>query len=573
MSLTLSIQGSGAAPDGVPQRTQMTGGALTLGRGAENDIKLPDPERHLSKRHCVIEERSGVYVLIDVSTNGTFLNYSKEPVAGESPPLGDGDIVALGPYEFRVEIAETGAVAGGAADPFADLPPPLEDAPLDPAPKGGQDFVGTLDDPGASLNDGGDDILAPFGDAPKGELAGSDPFAQGGGASVLPEDDAFLRDLGALAPAPDESHKGASISDHGRSEADVFETAATTRTTIPDDWDLNGPDDSGASGEDPFAPPRPTAQPPAPEPAPQQPAPPQPAPPTPADVDPFAEEDDLLAPAPEPAAPPPTTPSPPSAPAADPFAEEDDLPPPAPAPEARIETTQPPEPEPIPQAQPAAPAPAPAATAPAAPVTAATPVSGDAARAFLQAAGVAEDLIGDEELVDVMRNSGAAFRAMVEGLREVLMTRSSIKGEFRMNQTMIQSGGNNALKFSISGEHAVKALLKPDVAGYLSAEDSVRQGLDDVKAHEVAMVTGMQAALESLIKRFDPGSLEKRMAKSASGIGAVFRGGKKATYWDAFTQLYDDIATEAEDDFQALFGKAFAKAYEEQLRSLEGERK
>jgi len=86
-------------------------------------------------------------------------------------------------------------------------------------------------------------------------------------------------------------------------------------------------------------------------------------------------------------------------------------------------------------------------------------------------------------------------------------------------------------------------------------------------------VTGMQAALESLIKRFDPERLEKRMAKSASGIGAVFRGGKKATYWDAFTQLYEDIATEAEDDFQALFGKAFAKAYEDQLRSLEGERK
>ncbi len=559
MSLSLVIQGSGAAPQGVPERAQLSGGTLTLGRGAENDLVLPDPERRLSKRHCVIEERNGVYVLVDISTNGTFLNFGGEAVAGESPPLGDGDIITLGPYEFRVEIADTGAPVRS-SDPFGDLPPPLEDAPMSPGPRGGEDFVGRLDDPGASLNEGSEDILAPFGDAPKGNLAGADPFASPDADSVLPDDDSFLRDLGALGPAPDDGHSGASIGDHGRAETDVFETAATNRVTIPDDWDLDAPDDAG--GGDPFAPP------------PQQPAPPQPtqapaAPPpsSPPSTDPFAEEeDDLLAPAPEPSqpAPPPQSPAspPPEAPGADPFAEEDDLEPLAPA-----EAAPPPQPEPQPAPPPQPAAPPPQAAAPAA------PVSGDAARAFIEAAGLGPDAIRDEELEEVMRRSGAAFRAMVEGLREVLMTRSSIKGEFRMNQTMIQSGGNNPLKFSISGEHAVKALLKPDVTGYLPADVAVKQGLDDVKAHEVAMVTGMQAALEALIKRFDPERLEKRMAKSASGIGAVFRGGKKATYWDAFTQLYEDIATEAEDDFQALFGKAFAKAYEDQLRSLEGEKK
>ena len=572
MSLTLVIQSTGAAPEGVPPRAEMSGGALTLGRGAENDVKLPDPERHLSKRHCVIEERSGVYVLVDVSTNGTFLNYASEPVAGESPPLGHGDIIKLGAYEFKVEIAGApGATTPPSSDPFADLPPPLEDAPMAPAPKAGEDFVGRLDDPGAALNEGNEDILAPFGEAPKGQLAGADPFAHPDADSVLPDDDSFLRDLGALGPAPDDRHSGASISDHGRSEADVFETAATTRTTIPDDWDLGAPDD-GAQGGDPLTPPPPQA--PTQEPTPTPPPPSQPA-----EADPFA-EDDLLAPAPEPAAaptpapsaPPPQPTAPPAQaapPSSDPFAEDDDILGSAPSPEPAPVAPLPPSaaaPDP-------ALAPEPAAPAPSAPAPAAAPVSGDAARAFLEAAGVDQSLISDAELTDVMRQSGAAFRAMVEGLREVLMTRSSIKGEFRMNQTMIQSGGNNPLKFSISGEHAVKALLKPDVAGYLAADDAVKQGLDDVKAHEVAMVTGMQAALESLIKRFDPESLEKRMAKSASGLGAVFRGGKKATYWDAFTQLYEDIATEAEDDFQALFGKAFAKAYEQQLRSLEGERK
>ena len=46
---------------------------------------------------------------------------------------------------------------------------------------------------------------------------------------------------------------------------------------------------------------------------------------------------------------------------------------------------------------------------------------------------------------------------------------------------------------------------------------------------------------------------------------ALFSANRKARLWDQFCQLYVGIATEAEDDFHSLFGKAFAKAYDEQM--------
>ena len=83
MAVTLKFQSSGMVPgDGRP--VVMRGGSLTVGRGPANDLVLPDPDRMLSKNHFVIEDHNGNIVIVDLSTNGTFLNYSKIPL-GRTP--------------------------------------------------------------------------------------------------------------------------------------------------------------------------------------------------------------------------------------------------------------------------------------------------------------------------------------------------------------------------------------------------------------------------------------------------------------------------------------------------------
>ena len=167
-----------------------------------------------------------------------------------------------------------------------------------------------------------------------------------------------------------------------------------------------------------------------------------------------------------------------------------------------------------------------------------------------------------------MRTVGEAFREMVKGLQETLLARSEIKSEFRLERTMIRPKENNPLKFSPTVDEAMAALLKGAGSGaYLPPVAAVREGFNDLKAHQMAVMAGMQVALSALLRRFDPATLEKRL-KSQSVLESLLPAARKAKYWELYEDLFKEIAREAEDDFQGLFGREFATAYERQVKEL-----
>lgn len=165
-----------------------------------------------------------------------------------------------------------------------------------------------------------------------------------------------------------------------------------------------------------------------------------------------------------------------------------------------------------------------------------------------------------------MRALGALFRAFVTGTRDVLMSRAEIKHEMRVEQTMIRARDNNALKFSISPEEALLALLRPNRPGYKQPLPAVEEAFDDIRSHELAVMAGMQTGLMALLKRFDPALLEARLQKGM--LDGILPGARKARFWELFCTTYTDIAREAEDDFHALFGREFARAYAAQISKL-----
>ena len=491
MAVTLRFQSSGHVP-GEGRPVMMRGGSLTVGRGPANDLVLPDPDRMLSKNHCVIEEQGGHVHVIDLSTNGTYLNYGKQPLGRTPTPLNHGDVLSVGGYELVVEISAQ-------IPAFDDLLAPLApEAPVSPG------FAQRAPDPMELLDQAGpegdflDDLLG--GAAPKGhaQIARPDAF------------DALLPPLGEendpfAAPPPENPDLGGSFSSHAPAGFESF--AAPQKQAggmIPDDWD-----------------------------------------------------EDFLNPNPVPAAPFPAAPAPRAAPPVAPV-----MPPPL--------TAMPSASEPLPMAavEVAAPPPVAAPVLPAAaPVPAAVPGEPAAARAFLAALGCEDLKIADADLPETMARMGRMMREMVTGLRTILMTRASIKQEFRIDQTMIGAGGNNPLKFSVSPEQALEALVKPRARGYLEAEAATKQALDDIKAHEVAMVTGMEAALKGVLAKLDPAVLAARIEGAGGGMGGLLKG-KKARYWETYETMYAQISDQAENDFQELFSREFARAYKEQLDKL-----
>lgn len=176
----------------------------------------------------------------------------------------------------------------------------------------------------------------------------------------------------------------------------------------------------------------------------------------------------------------------------------------------------------------------------------------------------------DEQLPEVMANLGAVFHETVRGLMDILLARGDLKGEFRLDRTAIGPVENNPLKTPpgrppLRVEEVMALLLVSQKGAYMSPVQAVREGFDDIKAHQLAVMAGIQAALTRLLERFDPGNLETRLEQSV--LDNIWPANRKAKYWDLFNAEYQAIAREAEDDFNELFGDEFARAYEERLRS------
>ena len=79
----------------------------SIGRSADNDWVLPDPLRYVSAHHARVQFRNGRFYLIDLSTNGAFVNDEHESVGRRNPdgyPLRNGDMVRIGDYQVVVAL-------------------------------------------------------------------------------------------------------------------------------------------------------------------------------------------------------------------------------------------------------------------------------------------------------------------------------------------------------------------------------------------------------------------------------------------------------------------------------------
>lgn len=186
----------------------------------------------------------------------------------------------------------------------------------------------------------------------------------------------------------------------------------------------------------------------------------------------------------------------------------------------------------------------------------------DLLQAFLRGAGLDQLRLDKAQAEAQMENIGRSYRLMVEGLIDVLRARASLKGEFRMQQTMIQPAENNPLKFAPNADEALLLLLRHGNQAFMAPDAAVRDSFNDLRAHQLAVMAGVEAAIKHLLTRFEPAQLEERMGKPG-GLSSIFNGSRQAQYWQQFTELYSNISREAQEDFQDLFGREFSRAYEE----------
>ena len=196
--------------------------------------------------------------------------------------------------------------------------------------------------------------------------------------------------------------------------------------------------------------------------------------------------------------------------------------------------------------------------------------SGDAAaaeaRALFAGLGLAAPELAARSAAQ-MRLVGELLRASIAGTLGLLAARGIAKHELGASQTVFQTQQNNPLKFAADVNAALAQLIEPPRRGFLPAVVAVRETFDDLRAHEIAMLAGMRAALESVLQRFDPAALEERWAEK--GLWDNLRpASHKARLWERYAEQHAELVREIEDNFDSIFAGAFGAAYEAQLARL-----
>jgi FHA domain-containing protein len=506
----------------------------TIGRSDSNTMTLPDPARHVSRLQAEVSCAAGMYSLRNVGNANPIIVNGRPLGHGETVPLRDQDQLAIGGYALRVELRDQTAqaplravdgrtVIGASAREAKTGPPRQPGAPRTPMQS--DPFAGLLSTPG------------------KPDAA--DPFADLLGPASLPA---------VLAPAP-------------------------ARVASP----------PSAAARAPFTPAPATHSPPSPG--------------LPDDFDPFA---DLAAPAPPPAArsdqeaslrgmlgpgaagpgidtlfglnaarpgqanaleaflsPSSTTDAPSTN---DPFAflgvgdsQSDDVGPAAGdnTPDLQAAYTPPPVRAAMPRRQPQLARPQAAAQA----LT--TDSDTDALwDAFCDGAQLSLP-VRPRLTPELMRLIGGTLRQAVEGTLQLSAMRTVVKQELHVPVTTIRAKGNNPLKFAPDAAAALAQMVQPPMRGFMAAPEAMQEAMNDLLGHAAGTMEGTRAALQGMLRRFEPERLEAQLAEGGV-LDKLMPGNRRARLWELYLQHFGRIGESAREDFDELFGKAFVKAYEEQ---------
>lgn len=519
MTLTLVIRNATALENGMPTEFVLHERGVIIGRADTCDWSLPDPQRHISSRHCEIRFRDDSYWLTDTSTNGTFVNNSAERLPGEHR-IEQGDVILVGDYEIAArltgEAAEPDAAEPGSEEAFAGWQGWSDSAPAPPADSGGDEWGEPQEQPTAAQ-----------------QWAASPPASD-------PAPQSYQNIAGPAAHPPSRGFEWGERRPVAEEVPDTDGWGPThDASDMPDGssvWEGPQAQPDNSSGWSSAAADRPAAA-------------------GPADIWGQIAEDNVVDWARggfgAPVEPPPS----------DPLGLEDDQSINAMPLRSPVE-----QPASEPTAAPRRSARAPAKAGRTAPQPA--PAAADTERLvaeFLTAAGLAPGAVKGPPAESFARG-GALLRRLIAGLVVLVEARARAKSQMGAESTRLELDGNNPIKFARSPEQALAQLLSPPERGFMNADRAVEDAFFDLQSHQMATLKAMQGALRATLDRFSPEAIRAR-AETGGFLASILPAAKDAALWRAYEHEFSGVARGSDEAFMDVFAKEFRKAYEEQSRN------
>lgn len=187
---------------------------------------------------------------------------------------------------------------------------------------------------------------------------------------------------------------------------------------------------------------------------------------------------------------------------------------------------------------------------------------GSGVEAFCRGAGIDPASLPADAQAALLTVAGQMLREVVLGLTEALKGRADLKSRLRLNQTSIQPGENNPLKFSASVDEAVLRLLDPHSTRYLGPIEAIRESFADLRTHQTALVSAIQSGMDEFMNRIEPGELQERFDRGLKR-GAILGAANKMKYWDLYVEFYQALNQRNDQGLPPVFAEELARTYAE----------
>jgi type VI secretion system protein len=182
--------------------------------------------------------------------------------------------------------------------------------------------------------------------------------------------------------------------------------------------------------------------------------------------------------------------------------------------------------------------------------------------AFCRGAGIDPASLPADAQNALLTLAGQMLREAVLGLMDGLKGRADLKNRLRLSQTAIQPGENNPLKFSAGVDEAMLKLLDPHSSRYLGPIESIRESFADIRLHQTALMGAVQAAIDEVMNRIEPGELQERFDRGLKR-GPLLGATNKMKYWDLYAEFYQVLNQRSEQGLPTLFAEELARTYAE----------
>ena len=178
--------------------------------------------------------------------------------------------------------------------------------------------------------------------------------------------------------------------------------------------------------------------------------------------------------------------------------------------------------------------------------------------AFLRGAGLPEDAIG-MLTPETMELVGKLVAHSLQGTIDLLALRSLVRHEVKTDVTMVVVRNNNPLKFFPDSATVLTQMLRKKMPGFMEPTEALDDAWRDLRAHQLGVVAGTRASVDSMLQRLDPDRIEAALPEP-SLADKIIASRRPAAAWNLYRQQHGCASGDASDPFTGAFRAAYERA-------------